>query len=65
MNRVIAAWTIFILHRKTTGNRFFGINENKQAASTSYSYLLARVLSIQKYQRYVSKKLNGETSGNR
>ncbi|OQP64059.1 hypothetical protein A3860_21860 [Niastella vici] len=42
----------------------FGINENKRAENTSYSYLLARVLSIRKYQRYVSKKLNEGAAGN-
>lgn len=41
----------------------FGINESRRSKNTSYSDLLARVLSIQKYQRYVSKKLNGETAG--
>jgi hypothetical protein len=41
----------------------FGINENQWHATTSYSQLLARVISIQKYQRYVTKKLNNEAAG--
>jgi hypothetical protein len=42
----------------------FGINENKWPATASYSQLLARVISIQKYQRYVTEKLNNEATGN-
>lgn len=42
----------------------FGINENKWHTIASYSHLLARVISIQKYQRYVTKKLNNEAAGN-
>ena len=35
----------------------FGINENKGHVVTSYSHLLARVISITKYQRYLQKKI--------
>jgi hypothetical protein len=35
----------------------FGISENSLRVITCYSYLLARVLSIKKYQLYIQKKL--------
>jgi hypothetical protein len=41
----------------------FGVNENNRAFSTSYTFLLARVISVQKYQRYVSGKLNDGAVG--
>lgn len=35
----------------------FGINENNRQATTSYSHLLARVISIKKYQGYLQEKI--------
>lgn len=36
----------------------FGAIENNGQPNTSYSYLLARVLSIKKYHRYILEKIN-------
>jgi hypothetical protein len=42
----------------------FGSNENGWHIITSYSHLLARIISIKKYQCYVSKKISDVDPGN-
>jgi hypothetical protein len=49
---------IYFVQQNNEQPLVFGINENNLRNSTSYSDLLARVISIQKYQHYVSEKLS-------
>jgi hypothetical protein len=49
---------IYFVQENNQQSLIFGINENKRHPTTSYSYLLARVLSIKKYYRYVLEKIN-------
>ncbi len=45
---------VYFVQKTNQQSLVFGVNGRK---ITSYSYLLARVLSVKKYQRYVLKKL--------
>ena len=49
---------IYFVQENNQQSLFFGVNENNGRKITSYSYLLARVLSIKKYHRYVLEKIN-------
>lgn len=49
---------IYFVQETNQQSLIFGINEIKSRAITSYSFLLARVLSIKKYYRYVLEKIN-------
>ena len=52
---------IYFVQQNNQQPLIFGINENKGyrtgAAITSYSFLLARVISITRYQRYLQEKI--------
>lgn len=49
---------VYFVQQNNMQPLIFGINENIWHVTTSYSYLLARVISIKKYQRYVLQKIN-------
>lgn len=48
---------VYFVQQNNKQPLIFGINENIWHVITSYSYLLARVISIKKYQRYVTQKI--------
>lgn len=48
---------IYFVQQNNQQPLIFGINENSWHVITSYSYLLARVISIKKYQRYIQEKI--------
>lgn len=56
--------SIYFVQQNNQQPLIFGVNENKGKVTRSYSHLLARVISIKNYQRYVSKKLSDEAAGN-
>lgn len=47
---------IYFVQRNNQQPLIFGINENKGRIITSYSHLLARIISVTKYQRYIQEK---------
>jgi len=49
---------IYFVQENNHQSIIFGVNENRGNLSTSNSYLLARVLSIKKYYRYILEKIN-------
>lgn len=48
---------VYFVQQNNKQPLIFGINENIWHVITSYSYLLARVISIKKYQAYVTRKI--------
>jgi Fe-S cluster biosynthesis and repair protein YggX len=48
---------IYFVQQNNQQPLIFGINESKRHAITSYSYLLARLIAIKKYQHYIRKKM--------
>lgn len=48
---------IYFVQHNNQQPLIFGNNENKGHVITSYSHLLARVISITKYQRYIKEKI--------
>jgi hypothetical protein len=54
---------VYFVQQNNQQSLLFGISENKGPVIPSYSYLLARIISMQKYQHYVLKKLNVKTAG--
>jgi hypothetical protein len=55
---------IYFVQHNNQQPLIFGINENKGHEITSYSHLLARVISVKKYQRYIQKKIGFLTNSN-
>ncbi|WP_166437082.1 RteC domain-containing protein [Niastella caeni] len=55
---------IYFVHENNREPLIFGTNENKGHVVTSYSHLLARVISITKYQRYLQEKIGFLTNVN-
>jgi hypothetical protein len=55
---------VYFVQQNNQQALIFGINENKWHVITSYSYLLARVISVKKYHRYVVNKIANGTVGN-
>jgi len=49
---------IYFVQQNNQQPLVFGANENKGQTITSYSYLLARVLSTKKYHRYIMEKID-------
>jgi len=49
---------IYFVQENNQQSLLFGVSENKGHTTTSYSYLLARILSIKKYYRYILEKIN-------
>lgn len=50
---------IYFVQETNRQSLIFGVNENNaHPTTTSYSFLLARVLSIKKYYRYILEKIN-------
>lgn len=49
---------VYFVQQNNRQPLIFGINENIWHVTTSYSHLLARVISNKKYQRYVMQKIN-------
>jgi hypothetical protein len=48
---------VYFVQQNNQQPLIFGINENRGHVITSYSHLLARVISIKKYQRYIQEKI--------
>ena len=55
--------SIYFVQQNNEQPLIFGINKINRRNGISYSDLLARVISIQKYQRYVSEKLSAGATG--
>jgi hypothetical protein len=56
---------IYFVQETNQQSLIFGLNEtNAHTTTTSYTYLLARVLSIKKYYRYILEKINIVTNSN-
>lgn len=55
---------IYFVQHNNQQPLIFGINENKGHVITSYSHLLARIISVKKYQRYIQKKIGFLTNSN-
>ena len=49
---------VYFVQQSNRQPLIFGINENIWHVTTSYSHLLARIISNKKYQRYVTRKIN-------
>jgi hypothetical protein len=49
--------TIYFLQQNNQQALIFGVNESKGHIISSYSHLLARIISIKKYQRYIFEKI--------
>jgi predicted ATP-grasp superfamily ATP-dependent carboligase len=48
---------VYFLQQNNQQVLIFGVNENKRQVISSYSHLLARIISIKKYQRYILEKI--------
>ena len=48
---------IYFVQENNEQPLLFGVNENRRRTITTYSYLLARILSIKKYQTYIQEKI--------
>ena len=48
---------VYFVQQNNQQALIFGVNENKGHVITSYSHLLARVISIKKYQCYIKEKI--------
>lgn len=48
---------VYFVQQNNQQPLILGINENRWHVITSYSYLLARVISIKKYERYIQEKI--------
>jgi hypothetical protein len=55
---------IYFVQETNQQSLIFGINEKLAQTINSYSHLLARLLSIKKYHRYILEKLNIVTNSN-
>jgi hypothetical protein len=49
---------IYFVQHNNQQPLIFGNNENKGHVITSYSHLLARIISVKKYQRYIQEKIS-------
>jgi hypothetical protein len=48
---------VYFVQQNNQQALIFGVNENKGPIISSYSHLLARIISMKKYQRYIQEKI--------